>query len=104
MFFANLGYFTSFFLVFFFVKIAAFSPNVTYLMAGKYFEMDFSTKAKSLKDAGKYNTLTGGPEEAVYKIIKGKEFLNAFKIAIQELKKGEKATPAYHRIWKDRME
>ena len=86
------------------IKIAAFSPNVTYRMAGKYFEMDFSTKAKSLKDAGKYNTLTGGPEEAVYKIIKGDEFLNAFKLAIEELKKGEKTNPAYHRIWKNRMD
>ena len=37
------------------VKITAFSPNVTYRMAGKYFEMDFSTKAKSLEEAGTYN-------------------------------------------------
>lgn len=84
------------------VKIAAFSPNVSYRMAGKYFEMDFSTKAKSLKEAGKYNALVG-PEQAIYKIIKGDELMNAFKLAIDELKRGEKENPAYHRIWKERM-
>ena len=84
------------------VKMTAFSPNVTYRMAGKYFEMDFSTKAKSLEEAGKYNALVG-PEEAIYKIIKGDELINAFKLAMDELKRGEKANPAYHRIWKDRM-
>ena len=72
-------------------------------MAGKYFEMDFSTKAKSLEDAGKYNGLTGGPEDAVYKIIKGDELFNAFQLAIDELKRGEKENPAYNTIWKDRM-
>ena len=85
------------------VKIVAFSPNVSYRMAGKYFEMDFSTKAKSLEDAGKYNGLTGGPEDAVYKIIKGDELFNAFQLAIDELKRGEKENPAYNTIWKDRM-
>ncbi|WP_347172858.1 hypothetical protein [Polaribacter uvawellassae] len=86
------------------VKIVAFSPNVNYRMAGQYFQMDFSTKAKPLDEAGKYNALGGGPEDAVYKIIKGDELFNAFKLAIQELKNGEKANPAYHRIWKERME
>ena len=85
------------------IKITAIAPNVTYRMAGKYFEMDFSTKAKSLKDAGKYNALSGGPEDAIYKIIKGDEFINAFNLAIGELKKGEKENPAYNTIWKDRM-
>ncbi|WP_298878886.1 hypothetical protein [uncultured Polaribacter sp.] len=85
------------------IKIVAFAPNVSYKTPAKYFEMDFSTKAKSLKEAGKYNGLTGGPEDAIYKIIKGDEFMNAFNLAIDELKKGEKENPAYHTIWKDRM-
>ena len=85
------------------VKIVAFAPNVSYRMAGQYFQMDFSTKAKSLEEAGKYNALGGGPEDAVYNIIKGKELFNAFKLAMDELKRGEKENPAYHRIWKDRM-
>lgn len=85
------------------VKIVAIAPNVTYRMAGKYFEMDFSTKAKSLKEAGKYNALAGGPEDAIYKIIKGDEFINAFNLAIDELKSGETNHPAYHKIWADRM-
>ncbi|PWG04604.1 hypothetical protein [Polaribacter aquimarinus] len=85
------------------VKITAFSPNVTYRMPGKYFEMNFSTKAKSLKEAGKYNSSVGGPEQAIFKIIKGEEFLNAFQLAIEVLKKGEKENSAYHKIWKDRM-
>ncbi|MEO9572209.1 MAG: hypothetical protein ABJH82_00430 [Polaribacter sp.] len=84
------------------VKITAFSPNVSYRMGGKYFEMDFSTKAKSLKEAGTY-TAANGPEEAVYKIIKGNELMQAFKLAMDELKRGEKENPAYYRIWKDRM-
>ena len=84
------------------VKIVAFSPNVTYRMPGKYFEMDFSTKAKPLKEANKYNGLTGGPEQAVFKIIKGNELLNAFQLAMDELKRGEKANSAYYAIWKDR--
>jgi hypothetical protein len=85
------------------VKIVAFSPNVTYRMPGKYFEMDFSTKAKSLDEAGKYNGLTGGQEDAVYKIIKGNELFAAFKLAMDELKRGEKENPAYHTIWRERM-
>lgn len=84
------------------VKITAFSPNVTYRMAGKYFEMDFSTEAKSLKEAGKYNASVG-PEQAIYKIIKGNELIAAFKLAIDELKRGEKEQPAYNEIWKERM-
>ena len=84
------------------VKIAAFAPNVTYRMAGQYFQMDFSTEAKSLKEAGTYNALVG-PEQAIYKIIKGDDLINAFKLAMDELKRGEKANPAYHRIWEDRM-
>ncbi len=84
------------------IKMTAFSPNVTYRMAGKYFEMDFSTKAKSLKEAGKYNALVG-PHQAIYKIIKGDELLNAFKLAIDELKKGENENSAYHKIWKERI-
>ena len=28
---------------------------------------------------------------------------NAFKLAMDELKRGEKENSAYHRIWKDRM-
>lgn len=84
------------------VKITAFSPNVTYRMAGKYFEMDFSTKAKSLKEAGTYQ-VAAGPEQAVYNIIKGDELMNAFKLAMDELKRGEKENPAYHRLWEERM-
>ena len=84
------------------VKIVAFSPNVSYRTPGKYFEMDFSTKAKPLEE-GKYNGLTGGPEDAVYKIIKGDKLFTAFKLAMDEIKIGEKANPAYHAIWKERM-
>ena len=84
------------------VKIVAFSPNVSYRMPGKYFEMDFSTKAKPI-EAGKYNAHIGGPEDAVYKIIKGDDLFKAFKLAIDELKRGEKENPAYHAIWKNRM-
>lgn len=84
------------------VKMTAFSPNVTYRMAGKYFEMDFSTEAKSLKEGGKYNALVG-PEQAIYNIIKGDELLNAFKLAMDELQRGEKENPAYYRIWEERM-
>lgn len=82
------------------VKISAFSRNVTYRTQGMFFTMDFSTNAKSLKQAGKY---TFGPEEAIFKIIKGNELFNAFDLAIEALKKGEKENPAYHKIWKDRM-
>lgn len=85
------------------VKMTAFSKNVSYRMAGKFFEMDFSTKAKSLDEAGTYSA-SNGPQEAVYKIIKGDDLIAAFKLAINELKRGEKENPAYHRIWKDRME
>ena len=85
------------------VKIVAFSPNVTYRAAGKYFEMDFSTKAKSLKQVNQYNALTGGPEDVIYKVIKGDELFKAFNLAIDEIKRGEKENPAYHKIWKDRM-
>ena len=85
------------------IKIVAFSPNVSYRMAGKYFEMDFSTKAKSLKDVNQYNSLTGGPEDVVYKVIKGDELFSAFKLAMEELKKGEDKNPAYKRIWAERM-
>ena len=85
------------------VKIVAFSPNVSYRMGGKYFEMDFSTNAKSLEEAGKYNALNGGQEDAVYKIIKGDELFTAFKLAMEEIKRGEMANPAYHKIWKERM-
>lgn len=85
------------------VKIVAFSPNVTYRMPGKYFEMDFSTKAKPFKDANKYNILTGGPEQVIYKVIKGGELFNAFQLAINELKRGEKENPAYDAIWKNRI-
>ena len=85
------------------VKIVAFAPNVSYRMAGHYFQMDFSTKAKSLEEAGKYNALSGGPEDAVYNIIKGDELMVAFKLAMDELKRGEKENPAYEKIWKNRM-
>lgn len=85
------------------IKMAAFAPNVTYRMTGEYFQMDFNTKAKSLKEAGKYNTLKGGAEDAIYNIIKGNDFIKAFKLAVEELKKGEKENPAYQTIWKDRM-
>ena len=84
------------------IKMTVFSRNVTYRMAGKFFEMDFSTKAKSLKEAGTYNAAVG-PAQAIYKIIKGDDLINAFKLAMDELKRGEKENPAYHRIWEERM-
>ena len=55
------------------VKIAAFAPNVSYRMAGQYFEMDFSTKAKSLEEAGTYYAMPWwASTDAVYNIIKGR--------------------------------
>jgi hypothetical protein len=86
------------------VKVVAFAPDVSFRTPGRYFEMDFSTKAKSFDSVNSYNGLTGGPEDVIYKTIKGDELFVAFKMAIQELKRGEKANPAYHRIWKDRIE
>ncbi|TVZ56147.1 hypothetical protein OD91_1427 [Lutibacter sp. Hel_I_33_5] len=85
------------------VKIMAFAPNVSFKTPAKYFEMDFSTDAKSLKSVNTYNALTGGPEDVVLKVIKGDELLNAFKLAMEELKKGEEKNPAYNRIWEERM-
>jgi hypothetical protein len=82
------------------IKIVAFSPNVTYRMAGKFFEMNFSTEAKSVKEGGKY--VQGKPEQAIYNIIKGGEFKNAFRVALQELKKAEAENPAYTKIWENR--
>ena len=65
--------------------------------------MDFSTKAKSFESVNSYNGLTGGPEDVIYKTMKGDELFYALKLGIEELKRGEKANPAYHIIWKDRM-
>lgn len=85
------------------IKIVAFSPNVTYRTGGKYFEMNFSTKAKQVKDVNSYNAIVGGPEDVIYKVIKGDDFFNAFDLAMKELRKGEGENSAYFKIWKDRM-
>lgn len=82
------------------VKITAFAPNVTYRTPGQYFEMDFTTKTKSVSAAGKYPN--GMPEIGIYNLIKGDDFFNAFSLAIKGIEKGEKENPAYERIWKDR--
>ena len=82
------------------VKITAFAPNVTYRTPGQYFEMDFTTKTKSVSEAGKYQQ--GKPEQGIYNVIKGDEFFNAFNLAIEQIKKGEADNTAYSRIWKER--
>jgi hypothetical protein len=84
------------------IKIVAFSPNVSYRTPGKYFELDANTKAKSLKTVNKYNGLTGGPEDVVYKVMKADAFFNAFSLAMKEIERGEKENPAYEKIWKNR--
>lgn len=84
------------------IKIVAFSPNTSSNTTGKYFGLDADTKAKPFKDANKYNKLTGGPEDVIYKVMKADDFFKAFSLAIQEIKKGEIENPAYERIWKDR--
>ena len=82
------------------VKITAFAPNVTYRTPGQYFEMDFTTKTKSASKSGKYPA--GKPEVGIFNVIKGDEFLNAFNLAIEAIKKGESENPAYKRIWENR--
>ena len=83
------------------VKITAFAPNVTYRTPGQYFEMDFTTKTKSVSSAGKYPN--GKPEIGVYNLIKGDDFFKAFSLAIKQIEKGESENPAYERIWENRM-
>ncbi len=84
------------------IKIVAFAPNVSYRMPGTYFELDANTKAKKLSDANQYNSLKGGPEDVVYKVMKADDFFNAFTLSINEIRRGEKENPAYEKIWKNR--
>lgn len=85
------------------IKIVSFAPNVSYRMPGTYFELDANTKAKPLNDVNKYNTISGGPEDVIYKVMKADEFFNAFSLAIQEIRRGENENPAYEKIWKNRI-
>ena len=85
------------------VKIVAFSPNVSFRTSGIYFELDANTTAKPLKYANQYNSLTGGPEDVIYKVMKADAFFKAFSFAINEIRRGEKENPAYERIWQKRL-
>lgn len=85
------------------VKIVAFSPNVSFRTSGIYFELDANTTAKPLKSANQYNSLTGGPEDVIYKVMKADAFFKAFSFAINEIRRGEKENPAYERIWQKRL-
>lgn len=84
------------------IKIVAFAPNVSYRTPGTYFELDANTKAKKLSDANQYNSLKGGPEDVIYKVMKADDFFNAFSLSINEIRRGEKENPAYEQIWKNR--
>lgn len=79
------------------VSIVAFAPNISYKTAAKYFDMEASTTAKSLKDS---KSQVGSVEELIYKMLKADDFNLGFIKALKQLSEKESAYPIYENLWK----